>query len=318
MSRRALLGAAPLPLFAASPALAEVWPARPVRMISPMTPGSPPDITMRLFAEGLARRLGQAVVPDNRPGGEGVVATTAFLGLNDDHRLFFSFAGPVTVNPLTIERLPYDPAHLVPLSTAALDHIAVAAAPDLPVADLREAVVLARRRPGALAWAAAPGAISLAFEGFAAARRLELVRAAYRSTQDAMTDLAAGRIQLAVMPLATALPHAQAGRARLLAVTGAGRATAAPDVATTAEQGFADYAFQGFVGVFGPPDMPPTRRLLVSEAVRAVAAEPEVVRRLAAGGQVAHGSTPEEFAAMIAAQRAQVAAGLAAQGGGAR
>jgi len=82
----------------------EAWPVRPIRMLSPLPPGTLHDATMRLFAEGLASRLGQPVVVDNRPGGEGVVATMAFLNLQDDHRLFFSFAGPVTVNPLTIAR----------------------------------------------------------------------------------------------------------------------------------------------------------------------------------------------------------------------
>jgi tripartite-type tricarboxylate transporter receptor subunit TctC len=312
LPRRGLLAAClALPAIDAA---AEDWPTRPIRMIAPLPPGSLPDITMRLFAEGLARRLGQPVVPDNRPGGEGVVAVAAFLNLNDDHRLFFSFAGPVTVNPLTIERLPYDPTHLVPLSTAALDYVAVLGAPDLPAPDLRAAVALARARPGTLAWAAAPGAIGFAFEAFAAAERLDLVRAAYRNPQDAMADLGAGRIQLSVLPLAGALPHVQAGRARLLAVTNATRAPAFPDVATTAEQGFPGYAFQGFVGVFGPPDMPSARRARVSTAVRDVAAEPEIVARLAAAGQVAQGSTPEEFTRLIAAQRAQVEAGLAARG----
>jgi tripartite-type tricarboxylate transporter receptor subunit TctC len=139
------------------------------------------------------------------------------------------------------------------------------------------------------------------------------VRAGYSSPQVAMMDLGEGRIQLTVMPLAGALPHVQAGRAKLLAVTNDGRAPAAPEVPTTAEQGFPDYAFSGFVGIFGPPDMPPARRLMVSEAVRAVASDPETVRRLEVSGQVARGSTPEAFAAMIATQRAQVAAGLAAR-----
>jgi tripartite-type tricarboxylate transporter receptor subunit TctC len=317
-SRRALLAAALFGARPATPARAEGWPTRPIRMISPLPPGTLPDATMRLFAEGLAARLGQPVVPDNRPGGEGVVATMAFLNLNDDHRLFFSFAGPVTVNPLTIERLPYDPAHLLPLSSAALDNIVVLATPGLPAADLRAAVALARARPGTLTWAAAPGAIAWAFEAFLQEQRLDLVRAAYRSPQDAMLDLGAGRIEIAVLPLAGALPHVQAQRARVLAVTNPARAAVLPDVATTAEQGFGGYSFQGFVGVFGPPDMPPARQRLVSEAVRAVAAEPFVASRLAAAGQVARGSTPEVFAEMIAAQRAQVAAGIAARGPAAR
>lgn len=299
-------------LLAPGAARAEGWPSRPIRMISPLPAGTVPDITMRLYAEGLGRRLGQPVVVENRPGGEGVVATMAFLNLQDDHRLFFSFAGPVTVNPLTIRQLPYDPAALLPVSVAALDHVAVSASPELPVRDLTGLVALARARPGGLAYLVAPGAIGLAFEGFLAAEGLDLLRIAYRSPADGWVDLAAGRVQVTVTPLASALPHAEAGRARLLALTGPGRAAAAPQVATTAEQGFAHYLFQGFVGLFGPPDMPQGRRLLLSEAMRALAAEPEVIRRLALGGQVAAGSTPDEFAAMIAAQRAQVAAGIAA------
>jgi tripartite-type tricarboxylate transporter receptor subunit TctC len=253
------------------------------------------------------------VVVENRPGGEGVVATTAFLGIGDDHRLFFSFAGPVTLNPLTIERLPYDPAHLLPVSTAALDGIGVAAAADLPAADLRAAVALARARPGGLTWASAPGAIGLAFDAFLEEQRLDIVRANYPTGVPAMNDVAAGRVQLAVMPLGTILPHLQTGRARLLAVTNPRRVAAVPDVATTREQGFADYVFQGFVGIFGPPDMPPARRARLSGLVREVAGETALAERLRAGGQEARGSTPEEFAELIAAQRRQVEAGLAAR-----
>ncbi len=316
--RRTLLSAgvgASLPWAAAR---AEAWPSRPIRMFSPLPAGTPPDATMRHFAEGLASRLGQPVVVDNRPGGEGVVATMAFLNLQDDHRLFFSFAGPITVNPLTIARLPYDPAALVPLSSAALDHMAITGAPDLPVQDLAGLVALARARPGSLAYMVAPGAIGLSFEGFLAAQGLDLVRVGYRSPADAWQDVAAGRVQVTVTPIASALPHVQAGRARLLAATGTTRAPAAPDLATTTEQGFPDYVFQGFIGVFGPPDMPEARRRRVSAAVQSVAAEPETVRRLTLSGQIAHGSTPEHFASMIAAQRAQVAAGLAGRAQAAR
>lgn len=300
-------------LLAPVPARAEPWPSRPVRMLSPIPAGTVPDATMRLFAEGLSRELGQPVVVDNRPGGEGVVATAAFLGLRDDHKVFFSFAGPLTVNPLTIAPLPYDPGALAPISAAAIDHVAVAAAPDVPARDLAGLVALARARPGALAYVVAPGAIGLAFEAFLAAEGLDLLRIAYRSPADALTDLAAGRVQATVTPLATVLPHAHAGRARLLAVTGPARAPAAPDTATTAEQGFPRYVFQGFVGLFAAAEMQPERRRLLEEAMRRVATEPETRRRLAQAGQAEAPGGADAFAAMIDAQRAQVVAGLAAR-----
>lgn len=311
-SRRAML-AAPLVLLT-SRANASPWPTRPLRMLSPLPAGSVPDATMRLFADGLARELGQPVVVENRPGGEGVVATTAFLSLRDDHKLFFSFAGPVTVNPLTIAPLPYDPAQLVPVAAAAIDHVAVSAAPDLPVRDLPGLVALARARPGGLAYVMAPGAIGLAFEGFLAAERLDLLRIAYRSAADALNDLAAGRVQVTVAPLATLLPQARADRARLLAVTGPARAPAAPDIPTTAEQGFPHYVFQGFVGLFAAADMLPEQRRRLGEAMRRVAAEAETQRRLTLAGQDSAPGGAEEFARMIAEQRAQVIAGLAARG----
>ena len=313
LTRRAALGGL-LSLAAPIASRAEGdWPRRPIRMVSPFPGGVQADVTTRLFAEGLSRRLGQPVVVENRPGGEGVVATSAFLAIPDDHRLFFSFAGPVTLNPLTIERLPYDPAHLLPISTAALDGIGIAAAADLPASDLREAVALARARPGALSWASAPGAIGLAFDAFLDAQRLDLVRASYPSGVPAMNDVAAGRVQIAVMPLGTILPHLEARRAKLLAVTNPRRVAALPDIATTTEQGFADYVFQGFVGIFGPPDMPPARRAVLSALIRGIAADPALSERLRSGGQEARGSTPEAFAALIAAQRVQVEAGLAAR-----
>jgi tripartite-type tricarboxylate transporter receptor subunit TctC len=282
-------------------------------MISPFPGGTVVDATSRLYAAGLGDRLGQPVIVENRPGGEGVIATQAFLQLADDHKLLFSFAGPVTVNPLTIERLPYDPAHLLPISTAALDVIGIAAAPDFPAVDLRAAVALARARPGGLSWASAPGAVGLSFEAFLATERLDLARANYRSGVEAMTDLSQSRIALAVLPFGTIRPHLEAGRARLLAVTNPQRTAVAPEVATAAEQGFPNYVFEGFVGLFGPPDMPGERRLRISMTMRDIAADPALRARLEKGGQEARGSTPEEMAQRIAAQRAQVAAGLAAR-----
>jgi tripartite-type tricarboxylate transporter receptor subunit TctC len=318
VARRAIFLAPLCALLTPDAAGAVAWPSRPIRMISPLPAGTLPDETMRHFADGLAERLGQKVVVENLPGGDGVVATTTFLNLNDDHAMFFSFGGPISVNPLTIADLPYDPAALAPLSSAALDHVAVATAPGLAVRDLAGLVALARAQPDSLTCVFAPGAISLAFDAFLAAEKLTMQHARYGTPAESWQEVAAGRAQVIVTPLASALPHVQAGRARLLAVTGAARAPAAPDVPTTAEQGFAHLAVQGFLGVFGRADMPAARQRQVSEAVRQVAATPATIRRLAERGQVAAGTTPEIFAALIAAQRAQVAAGLATQRGAMR
>ena len=97
-------------------ALAQSWPQRTVKLIIPLPPGTGTDIAGRLLAERLAGRWGQPVVVENKQGGDGIPAVTAFLAARDTHTLLLSFAGIITINPLTHERLPYDPAaDLVPL-----------------------------------------------------------------------------------------------------------------------------------------------------------------------------------------------------------
>ncbi len=289
-------------------ARAQAFPSRPVRLVTPFAAGVGGEAALRLFADGLSRRLGQPVPVENRPGGDGVVAAMAFLGLNDDHKIFFSFAGPFTVNSFTIPSLPYRPEQFTPLSTVAIDHIAIAAAPSLPTTDLKQAVALARRN--ALTWASSPGGIAIAFAAFLAGQGITLTRVQYRAVPEMLNDLSEGRLQIAVMPLATALPQARAGRLKLLAVTNATRSPAAPEVATAAEQGFADYVFEGFVGVFADARQPAPVRQVLEEAARAAVAEPAFAERVRTAGQIPFAGGADDLAARITAQRALVEAGL--------
>lgn len=289
-------------------ARAQAFPQRPVRLVTPVPAGVGAEATLRLFADGLSRRLGQPVPVENRPGGDGVVAAMAFLGINDDHKVFASFAGPFTVNPFTIPNLPYRPEQFAPLTTVAIDHIAIAAAPILQIIDLAQMVDLARRE--SLAWASSPGGIAIAFAGFLAGQGIALTRVQYRAVPEMLNDLSEGRLQVAVMPLATALPQARTGRLKLLAVTNATRSPAAPDLATAAEQGFRDYLFEGFVGVFADARQPAPVRQALEDAARATVADAIFAERVRAAGQLPFAGGAADLAARIAAQRALVEAGL--------
>jgi tripartite-type tricarboxylate transporter receptor subunit TctC len=313
-ARRVLPALATLCLLAL--ARAQAFPSRPVRIITPSAAGVGAESTLRLFADGLSRRWGQPVPVENRPGGDGVVAAMAFLGMNDDHKVFYSFSGPFTVNPFTIPNLPYRPEQFAPISTVAIDHIAIAASPEFGASDLRDAVALARTRPGAFAWASSPGGITITFAVFAAAQRIELARAQYRAVPEMLNDLTANRIQIAAMPLATALPQARAGRIKLLAVTNAVRSPAAPDVATASEQGFPDYVFEGFVGVFADARQPAAMRAALAEATRAAVVEEAFTERVRTAGQTPFAGGEADLAARVAAQRALVEAGLRHVGSG--
>src|SRR5918995_553205 len=112
----------------------EPWPQQTVRIIAPLSAGSPTDLAARLFAERLSQRWGRPVVVENRPGGDGIVAINAFKAANDRHTLLFSFAGPITINPLLYAKLPYDPDQdLVPIAPAIDNFFAIAVARSLEV-----------------------------------------------------------------------------------------------------------------------------------------------------------------------------------------
>ena len=130
-------------LFAAAmscalmPAGAETWPQRPVKIIIPLPAGLGTDLALRLFAEKLSARWGQPVVVDNRPGADGIVGVTSFVNAHDDHMLLFSFAGPITINPLMHDKLPYDPERdLVPIAMAIDNFFAIAVATAAGVSSL--------------------------------------------------------------------------------------------------------------------------------------------------------------------------------------
>jgi hypothetical protein len=200
--------------------------------------------------------------------------------------------------PVTALARPYPPS----LAATSL------AAPSVPASDLTQAVALARRE--ALAWASSPGGIAIAFAGFTAAQGLNLTRVQYRAVPEMLNDLAEGRLHLAVMPLATALPQAQAGRLKLLAVTNATRSPAAPEVPTAAEQGFPTYVFEGFVGVFADARQPAPVRQALEQATREVVGDAAFAARVGAAGQLPFAGGADDLAARIAAQRALVDAGL--------
>ena len=134
LRRTALAGLSVLTALSHAASAKEPWPHQTVRIIMPFSPGGATDLAARLFAERLSHRWGQPVVVENRPGGDGIVAVNAFKAANDRHTLLFSFAGPITINPLLYAKLPYDPDQdLVPIAPAIDNFFAIAVARSLEV-----------------------------------------------------------------------------------------------------------------------------------------------------------------------------------------
>jgi len=298
-----------------APSTAQTWPQHTVRVIVPLPPGTPPDVSARLFTEHLSARWKQPVIVENIAGADGVLAAKEFAGRNDDHTLLYSFAGLITINPLLYEKLPYDPGRdLVPIAMTTDNFLAVAVSEKLNVTSLEDLVKLARSRSAKLNWAATAGLPYFAFAGFLKSVGVEMVYVPYRDFNPALSDLGEGRIEVVSTGLTQLLPQSEAGRAKLLVVLNPARADIAPKLPTAAEAGYPALTFDGVTGFYGWREIPSYLRDRIADDIRHVAANPSVKDRLAPIGIVTKSSSPAEFAAAIEEQRRKVAAIAAVTG----
>ncbi|HKD25289.1 MAG TPA: tripartite tricarboxylate transporter substrate binding protein [Xanthobacteraceae bacterium] len=311
--RARLWGACAALLFALMPAALSTasaqtsWPQRNVRFIVPLGPGSGADIGARLFADRLTARWGKPVVVENRPGGDGIVAISAFVSAHDDHTLLFSPAATFTAHPYLHDKLPYEQADLLPIARVSNTLVVIAAPASLKVESLADLMALVRAQPGKLNWATATGISDFLFASFLKNSGLEMSKVPYRDPVQPATDVGEGRIQFYWGALAIVRPHVQAGRAKLLAVSNGVRIPDEPTVPTVREAGFPALAYDGLVGLFGPRDMADDLRERIAADVREVAGDPAIAARLLATGQLISPGRPAEFAASIDEQRAVVA-----------
>jgi tripartite-type tricarboxylate transporter receptor subunit TctC len=295
-------------LWSGTASAAETWPQRNVRFIVTLPPGSGVDLGARLFAERLSAKWGQPVVVENRPGGDGVVAITAFLNANDDHVLLFapvsSFSAYAYVHPE--EKLPYDPRELIPIARVSNTVVVIGVPAARNITSLKQLVELAKAQPGKLNWNTATGVSDFLFEGFQKSDGVRWTKVPYRNTVEALNDLADGRIDIWCGAYTIARPQVLNGKVKLLAVTNRERAPMLADLPTVAEAGFPTLHFDGLVGLFGPRKMSDELRGRIAADIEAVA-DKAMGEKLAVSGQVMSPGKAAEFAASIEEQRATVA-----------
>ena len=284
------------------------WPQRSVRFIVPLGPGSGADIGARLFADRLAARWGKPVVVENRPGGDAIVAITAFVGAHEDHTLLFAPAATFTAHPWLHDKLPYDQADLAPIARVSNTIVAITAPASLKVTTVAELMALVRAQPGKMNWATATGFSDFLLQSFLKNAGLDMSRVPYRDPVQPATDAAEGRIQLYWAAFAIVRPHLEVGKLNLLAVSNSVHIPDQPGVPTVKEAGFPALTYDGLVGLFGPRDMAADLRERIATDVEAVAGDPDVRARLLTTGQLVSPGRPDAFAASINAQRAVVAA----------
>jgi len=296
LPRRGVLAATlALPL----PALAQSFPARPLRMICPFAAGGSADASARMLAEPLGAVIGQPVIVENRPGGGATIgAQIVARAAPDGHTLLYGTPGPQIINPHLMASVPYDPVNdFAPVAGYKRAPNLLAVHPGLPAQTLAELVALARAQPGLLTFASSGiGASShLAGEMLKFMAGIEITHVPYRGTAPAVTDLLAGRVSMALDTLSILLPHARGGRLRALGVTTPTRSRLAPDLPALAESlpGF-DAAPFNYIATTGGTPAPVIARL--NEAIVGILNDPAFRARMEALGEEPTPSTPAELA----------------------
>ncbi|MBP0624885.1 Bug family tripartite tricarboxylate transporter substrate binding protein [Cupriavidus consociatus] len=312
--RRALLAlclaAAPLLAPAAHAQASGSWPARPVTIILPFTPGGGTDIATRLVAQRLSQLWGQPVLVDNRPGAAGNVGLElASRARPDGYTLVAGNVGTQSINPTLYTKLSYDPNRLVPITEMAELPFVLVVTPRLPARTAKELVTLAKGQPGKLSFASSGtgGSPHLSGEIFKAATGTDLLHVPYKGGGAAMTDLMAGNVDMLFASVLETAGHVKAGKLRALAVTGTVRSPALPDVPTLAQAGITGAESGSWVGLLAPAGTPKDIVDKIAASVKQVVALPEVRQQLVEQGAIPVGSTPQQFTELIATDRKRYA-----------
>jgi len=302
LARSSKAVAAVLALGFAAGALAQ-FPDRPLKLIVPQAAGSATDNVARLLAAEMARPLGQTVVVENRPGGALTIGIDAVAkSAPDGYTLGMGPVGALAITRHMVAKLPYDiERDLQPVALATRGHLLLAVSPALPANSVTELIALAKRTPGKLVNASSsngsPGHV--AGELFKYMTGTEIVHVPYKGGAMAINDLIAGHVQLMWESLNSISPHARSGKVKALAVSGARRSPAFPELPTIAEAGVPGYEAGTWSGVIAPAGLPRPVLDRLNAAVNEAIRSQLFKERFAVIGDEPAGGTPEEFAETI-------------------
>ncbi|WP_116522173.1 Bug family tripartite tricarboxylate transporter substrate binding protein [Achromobacter insuavis] len=300
------LTAAPLLSSAPFSAHADAWPQRPIRLLVPYGPGGSSDVVARAVAVEMSRDLGQQVIVENKGGGQGSIATVeAARARPDGYTLILGHVGTLAVNPTMMPNLSYDPRRdFAPIILLAKLPMVLAVGAKVPAATLPEFVALARAKPGVLNYGSAGNGSAghLAFEMLKTAAAIDVMHVPYKGTGAQVTDLLAGNTDAAAAGIPGLLPHAQAGKIRIIAVGSAERLPILPDVPTVAEQGYPGFESSQWFGLLAPAGTPPQAIARLQAAAQRALQTDAVRQRLAHDAAEPSGAGPAEFAAFIDAE----------------
>ncbi len=295
-----LLGVAP------RAALAQAFPAKPIRLICPFPPAGAVDIASRAIATELAKALGVPVNVENRPGAGGNIGgVEAARSPADGYTLFMTTSGINAINPVLYSKMPFDPNRdFAPVSALVSLNNVLVVHPSLEAKSVAELIALAKAEPGRIPYASSGSGTSIHMSGemFKYLTKTDMQHIPYKGSAPAVTDLLGGQVRVMFDNIPSAMPHIKAGKLRALATTGAKRDPSFPDLPTVAEAGVPGYESGVWFGLMVPVGTPKeVVARLSSESMKATRS-PEFVKRMTELGYNIIGSSPEEMGEMLKAE----------------
>lgn len=295
-----------LGIMAGTPGMAgAAWPDKPVRLIVPTAPGGAPDIVARLFGEGLSRRLGQAVVVENRPGAGGNIGMQALLAAPaDGYTIGYGNNATLATNRFLYSKLPYDPDKLVPIVGLVTTFNILAVNNSLPVMSAQELISYARANPGKLSMGSAGNGTTshLGGELFKVMANLNITHVPYKGSTPALQDLVGNNVQLMFDNVPSIGPYVTSKRVRALAVTSSQRSPHFPDLPTMGEAGLKGYELTAWAGLVAAPGTPAEVIERLNREVNALIRDPAFRAQLDKLSFEPLGGSARDFRALITSE----------------
>src|SRR5216684_7614039 len=288
---------AALSVLLAAPALAQDFPAKPIRLLIGFPPGGNVDVVGRILAQKISEGFGQQVLPENRTGAGSIIANEHVAKSAADGYTLLVVSGAFVTQAATMKKLPYDPVRDFSwISTVVTYPLVLSVRSDSRFKSLDEFIGFVRSNPGKLNYPS-PGMgtlYHLAGEMFVSMAGIDMQHVPFRGGSEPLTEVVSGRMELLIDALTNSYPHIQGGKFRPLAVSSLARSVSLPDVPTVA-QSVPGYEASSFLGIAGPPGLPGAIVERVNREVRRVVALPEIAQRFAEWGGTPSASSPDEM-----------------------
>ncbi|NYT84589.1 Bug family tripartite tricarboxylate transporter substrate binding protein [Pollutimonas harenae] len=292
--------------IAAGPAYA-AFPEKPVHLVVPLAPGGTTDIVSRLLAEKMQQALGQPIVIENRAGAGGTIASNYVANATPDgYTILMGTVGTMAVAPAMYGSLPYDPATAFEsISMVNTGQFVLVVNPEVKAKTLPELIALARENPGKINYGSAGNGstLHLGMEMLKQRADIDMVHVPYKGSGPLVSALVGGEVQVGIPDIPSALSFIEAGRLRPLAVTGAERASFAPNIPTIAEEGFKDFNVSVWLGLLAPKGTPQAVIDKLNAAVHTALSDEALRQKLSELDSQPKPSSPDEFTAFAKSER---------------